>query len=74
MKWKLDECKALFMELMNIMLPSFQWNLEPGYLQGILPKWPSIYDVHTEGRGSGSGGRMWTGERVQPHVDVHTEN
>ena len=38
---------------------------------------PSIYDVHTEGgRGSGSGGRMWTGGRegVQPHVDVHTEN
>src|SRR6218665_293727 len=26
-------------------------------------------------RGSGSGGRMWTGgEGVQPHVDVHTEN
>ena len=26
------------------------------------PKGPSIYDVHTEGgRGSGSGGRMWTG-------------
>src|SRR6218665_3347530 len=24
-------------------------------------KGPSIYDVHTEGRGSGSGGRMWTG-------------
>jgi len=38
-------------------------------------KGPSIYDVHTEGgRGSGSGGRMWTGEGVQPHVDVHTEN
>jgi len=29
----------------------------------ILPsKGPSVYDVHTEGgRGSGSGGRMWTG-------------
>ena len=24
-------------------------------------KGPSIYDVHTEGEGSGSGGRMWTG-------------
>ena len=22
----------------------------------------SIYDVHMEGEGSGSGGRMWTGE------------
>src|SRR6218665_3711574 len=31
----------------------------------ILPsKGPSVYDVHTEGgRGSGSGGRMWTGGR-----------
>ena len=38
-------------------------------------KGPSIYDVHTEGEGgSGSGGRMWTGEGVKPHVDVHTEN
>src|SRR6218665_1217096 len=35
---------------------------------------PSIYDVHTEGEGSGSGGRMWTGGSMQPHVDVHTEN
>ena len=27
------------------------------------------------GRGSGSGGRMWTGEGgSNPHVDVHTEN
>jgi len=37
--------------------------------------WPSIYDVHTEGKGV----RLrWThvdgGEGVQPHVDVHTEN
>jgi len=24
--------------------------------------------------GSGSGGRMWTGEGIKPHVDVHTEN
>ena len=38
-------------------------------------KGPSIYDVHTEGGvESGSGGRMWTGGGVQPHVDVHTEN
>ena len=38
-------------------------------------KGPSIYDVHTKGaRGSGSGGRMWMGEGVNPHVDVHTEN
>src|SRR6218665_3173626 len=31
--------------------------------QVFLCKGPSIYDVHTEGggRGSGSGGRMWTG-------------
>jgi len=39
-------------------------------------KGPSIYDVHTEGRG---GTRLrWThvdgGSGVQPHVDVHTEN
>ena len=29
---------------------------------------PSIYDVHTEGggRGSGSGGHMWTGEGSSP--------
>ena len=26
------------------------------------------------GGGSGSDGRMWTGEGVKPHVDVHTEN
>jgi len=27
------------------------------------------------GRGSGSGGRMWTGaEVVKPHVDTHTKN
>jgi len=26
------------------------------------------------GEGEGSGGRMWTGEGVHPHVDVHTEN
>ena len=32
-------------------------------------KGPSIYDVHTEGEGSGSGV-----EGVQPNVDVHTEN
>jgi len=35
---------------------------------------PSSYDVHTEGERSGSDGRMWMGEGVQPHVDVHTEN
>ena len=38
----------------------------------LLIKGPPIDDVHMEG--SGSGGRMWTGEGVQPHVDVHTEN
>ena len=27
----------------------------------IISREPSIYDVHTEGRGSGSGGRMWIG-------------
>src|SRR6218665_1088578 len=38
-------------------------------------KGPSIDDVHTAGgRLSGSGGRMWMGEGVRPHVDVHTEN
>src|SRR6218665_3530772 len=25
-------------------------------------KGPYIYDIHTEGEGSGSGGRIWTGE------------
>ena len=34
-----------------------------------------LWRPHGGGRGSGSGGRMWTGEGgVQPHVDVHTEN
>jgi len=26
----------------------------------LMTKGPSIYDVHTEGEWSGSGGRMWT--------------
>src|SRR6218665_2679829 len=29
-------------------------------------KGPSIYDAHTEGEGSGSGGRMWMGEGSSP--------
>jgi len=29
-------------------------------------KGPSIYDVHTESEGSGSGGRMWMGEGSSP--------
>jgi len=35
----------------------------------------SIYDVNTEGEGSGSGGPCGRGDGgVKPHVDVHTEN
>jgi len=37
-------------------------------------KGPSIYDVYMAGSGSGSDGRMWTGEGIKPHVDVNTEN
>ena len=33
-----------------------------------------LWRPHGGGQRSGSGGRMWTGEGVQPHVDVHTEN
>ena len=29
--------------------------------QFLVAMGPSIYDVHTEGEGEGSGGRMWTG-------------
>ena len=29
-------------------------------------KGPSIYDAHTEGEGSGSGGRMWMGRGQAP--------
>ena len=54
---------------MNIMLPSFQWNLEPGYLQGILAKDGHPFMTSTRG-GAGSGGR---GEGVQFHVDVCNE-
>jgi len=32
-------------------------------------KGPSIYEVRTEGKGSGSGGRVWMG--CQRLVDVH---
>ena len=44
-------------------------------LDQLMPKGPSIYDVHTEGEGV----RLkWThvyrGKAVKPHVDVHTEN
>jgi len=51
-------------------------NLAPYFTAGYL------YIVLTRGhpfmtstrRGSGSGGRMWTGGgRVKPHVDIHTE-
>jgi len=34
----------------------------------------NLWRPHGRGRGSGSGGRIWTGEGVKPHVDVHTEN
>ena len=42
-------------------------------------KGPSIYDVHTEGEGSGSGGCMWTGEGGQtpcgrPHRKLKLES
>ena len=45
-------------------------------LISLVDKGPSIYDVHTEGKGvaQDSGGRIWTGGGVKPHVDVHTEN
>jgi len=34
----------------------------------------AIHLWHPHGGGSGSGGRMWTGGGIKPHVDVHTEN
>src|SRR6218665_1026910 len=40
-----------------------------------MPYHPFLTSTPGEGvRGSGSGGRMWTGEGVKPRVDVHTEN
>jgi len=38
---------------------------------------PSIYDVHTEGKGSGSSGRMWTGGQAlcgRPHRNLKLES
>jgi len=37
------------------------------------PKESSVYNAHTEGEGSGPGGRTWMGEEV-PYMWMFTKN